>query len=131
MRIRTLLRAVWMGIGALLALLASPVYAQELLSNGDFELGSLANWTTAEQPSGFGAFYIASDVFAPISGLQTAGPAGGSFYALSDMSGYGAQALLQIFTVPAGSFSVIVSFDMFVNDMMDYDVPVQPCSTKS
>ncbi len=47
------------------------------------------------------------------------GPAAGNFYAISDQSGPGAHALEQSFVVPAGSTSVVVSFDMFVNDWSD------------
>ena len=51
-----------------------------------------------------------------LSGYATAGPAAGTFYALSDQTGPGTHALTQSFGVPIGATSVILSFDMFVND---------------
>ena len=91
---------------------------EQLIANGDFETGGLAPWTAVEQPGSGGMFLISSpgDV-APLSGATTAAnPGGGSFYAIADETAPGTHALLQSFTVPAGTVSVALSFEMFVAD---------------
>ncbi len=93
--------------------------AQELIINGDFETGSFAGWSVVDLPASSGTFYIAAPgAVTPISGFATQGNpvANGAFYAVSDQGGPGTHALLQTFTVSADSDSVILSFDMFVND---------------
>ena len=78
--------------------------------------GPFAGWSVADQAGGSGSWFIDTDGTAPISGLATAGPASGTFYALTDQTGPGAHVLEQSFFVPLGATSVIVSFDMFRND---------------
>jgi hypothetical protein len=95
-----------------LVLLAGANIARADLINGGFEAG-LTGWTVSNQ--GSGSWFAATGTTAPVSGLPTAGPAGGSFYALSDQTGGGAHALTQSFTVVAGT-SLTLGFDMFVND---------------
>jgi hypothetical protein len=51
-----------------------------------------------------------------MSGRATVGPAGGLFYAVSDQTGPDAHVLFQTFTVVSPAASVILTFDMFVND---------------
>ena len=58
----------------------------QLIANGDFETGNLTGWTTVSQ-SGGSSFLVANDVFAPLSGFPTVGPAGDTYYALSDQAG--------------------------------------------
>jgi hypothetical protein len=92
------------------------VVATQLIANGDFETGTLAHWTTFDQAGGSGSFFNDGlGGITPLSDHLTAGPAGGSFYAVSDQFGSGAHALLQPFVVSVGS-TVHLSFDMFVND---------------
>lgn len=88
----------------------------ELFTNGGFETGTLAGWTTAVIPGSSGNFFVASSTTLPQSGLPTVGPRSGSFYAVNDQTGPGTHVLLQTFTVPAGSPSVVLSFDMFANN---------------
>jgi hypothetical protein len=112
-------------MAALLAA-APPVPAAELILNGGFETGDVTGWTVTDQPSSSGTFVVDdADGFTPLSAQVTAGPAAGSFYAVADQTGAGAHVLLQGFTVPGGS-SVIVSFDMFVNDWSDAGPIVNP-----
>jgi len=100
------------------AALAVPVSAQELIKNGGFETGSLAFWQPVDQAGSAGGYFARS------SGTQfnpfrpTVGPASGSFYAVTDQNGTfnGSHALLQTFTVTAPAASVILSFDMFVDN---------------
>ncbi len=101
---------VVLGIGA-------PAKADELLTNGNFATGTLASWNVDNQAGGFGTFVVISGTVTPDGMQPTVGPPPGStFYAVSDQIGAGTHALSQMFTVPAGATSVILSFDMFVND---------------
>lgn len=106
--------ATVLGVSGMLSGQAS---AMELLSNGDFETGTFAGWTVTDLAGGSGSWFIDdADGIAPFSSLPTTGPAGGAFYATSDQTGPGTHALEQGFMVPLGATSVIVSFDMFIND---------------
>lgn len=97
---------------ALTAFTASPLFADQLIANGTFEAGTLAGWTTTN--AGSGSWYDAMGTTSPISGRPTAGPASGTYYALTDQSGPGAHALAQTFTLTGGN--ALLSFDMFVNN---------------
>jgi len=89
----------------------------ELIQNGDFESGDLSHWTVSDLLGSSGSFFIDdNDGSTPLSTLATGGPAGGSYYAISDQTAPGTHALSQAFSVTAGSGSVVLSFDMFVND---------------
>ncbi|HXG25089.1 MAG TPA: hypothetical protein VNJ09_11080 [Chthonomonadales bacterium] len=102
-------------------------YAQELITNGDFETGTLAGWIVTDLAGGSGTWAIDdADGLTPISGNATVGPAAGLLYAVSDQEGLGTHALEQAFTVPAGALSVILSFDMFVNDWSGVGPIVDP-----
>jgi hypothetical protein len=102
----------------LTSLASARAAAIELLTNGNFETGTFAGWTVTDQAGGSGSFFVDTPgTTTPLSGILTTGsPANGSFYAVSDQTGPGAHTLLQSFTVPIGATSVILSFDMFVND---------------
>lgn len=96
---------------------AAPV---ELLTNGNFEAGSLAGWTVSNGTSVFGNWYAdAPGSTTPETGQTTSATGGrphGRTYAVTDQGGSGAHALLQSFTVAPGSTNVILSFDLFAND---------------
>jgi hypothetical protein len=94
---------------------AAPV---ELISNGDFESGSLSSWTVYDQAGGSGSFFLDdASGSTPLSGEATVGPASGNFYGVSDQTGPGAHALIQKFTLPSTGISqAILSWEMFVND---------------
>ncbi len=103
----------------ILSLAAGPASAApvEVITNGTFETGTLAGWTVTDLVGGSGSYFIDdADGLTPFSFLPTVGPAAGSFYAVSDQTGPGTHALEQSFTIAAGPASVILSFDMFVND---------------
>ncbi|MBT3332688.1 MAG: hypothetical protein HOK21_17465 [Rhodospirillaceae bacterium] len=90
----------------------------ELISNGGFETGDFTGWTVNNTGSG-GVFVDTPGTTTPTSGHLTSaagGSAHGSFYAVTDQSGPGAHELSQSFTVAAGATSVLLSFDLFVND---------------
>src|SRR5713101_7535028 len=86
---------------AILAFGVASAKGDQLITNGTFETGTLAGWTRANQTGSFPGsnFFAVSGTTLPQSGLSTVGPAGGSFYAVSDGVGPGAHALLQTFTV--------------------------------
>lgn len=92
--------------------------AIELITNGNFETGTFAPWTTADAAGGSGAWFIdVPGTTTPFSGQTTIGSAAnGSFYAVTDQGGPGTHVLLQTFVVPVGVTSLTLSFDMFVND---------------
>lgn len=90
----------------------------ELITNGDFETGTFAGWTTADLPGGSGSWFIdAPGTSTPFSGQPTAANAGGGlFYAVTDQGGPGTHVLLQSFVVPFGVTALTLTFDMFAND---------------
>ena len=93
---------------------AAPV---QLLTNGDFETGDFTGWTVTDLAGGSGTWLIDDvDGVTPISGNATVGPAGGAWYAVTDQGGPGTHSLAQTFLVPFGATSVILSFNMFIND---------------
>jgi len=109
-------------VHGLALLLCSSVFlanASQLIVNGGFETGNLSGWTVATQPGSIAGsnFFAVSGTTTPQSGLSTAGPASGSFYAVSDGSGPEAHALIQSFTIPGPASSVVLSFSLFVNSL--------------
>lgn len=94
---------------------ATLLSGSQLITNGGFETGSLSGWTVVSQAGSTGNFFVLSGTTAPLSGLATVGPAGGSFYAVSDETGPSALVLLQPFTVSVPVSSVVLSFSMFAN----------------
>ena len=92
--------------------------AAQLLTNGNFELGTFTGWTVTNSGSG-GEFIDTPGTTTPFSGMTTSAAGGGphgSFYAVSDQGGPGVHALSQSFTVGAGAGSVNLQFDMFINN---------------
>jgi hypothetical protein len=101
----------------------------QLITNGDFETGTFAGWTTLARPGSSRPSYFidAPGTTSPVSGFATAPNAlGGAFYAVTDQTGPGTYVLLQNFTVDAGSPSVILSFQMFANDRSNVGPIVNP-----
>jgi hypothetical protein len=105
------------------AMQPAPVHAQsqELIVDGDFELGGV-NWgvsSTFPQANSGGWFLSSVGIPGPLSGFATDPDGGGqNLYVLSDQLATGTMALFQTFTVPNDeSFAnLYLSFDMFVND---------------
>jgi hypothetical protein len=102
----------------------------DLITNGDFEAGSLAGWTVDNQLSAtdyaggtdaLGNFFLQGNSgMLPVSGPLTGGaallPYSGNFYALSDSTAPGAHVLLQAFTVPTDAQKVTLTFAMYTYD---------------
>ncbi len=105
----------FIAVFAVLAL-AIPGRATELILNGGFESGDTSNWLLADSIDSPGLFSVTDGFGSPLNGLPTVGPAGGSYYAVSDQYGPGDHALYQFFTVPTQFAQITLSFDMFVND---------------
>ena len=109
--------------------LAGHAAATDLITNGGFETGTLSGWSVGTQ--GQSAFYARSTGTQNNIFRSTVGPASGSFYAVSDQTPattMGGQplssvaALFQSFTVPGPAASVLLSFDMFVDNYADPNV---------
>jgi hypothetical protein len=104
---------------ALSAAFAGAAYAVpvQLITNGDFESGTLAGWTVNNTGAFGNNFYaIANGGGVPVSGQPTAVlSGGGNFVAVSDQNGGGGEELRQGFTVAAETTSLILEFDWFNN----------------
>ncbi|MGZ5051909.1 MAG: VCBS domain-containing protein [Methylobacter sp.] len=94
----------------------------ELITNGDFETGTLSGWQTTS--SGSGSFYIDTSSPTPRSNhTEVTSAASGTYFAVSDQTGPTVSAIEQSFTVPTAGASVTLSFDMFVNNWYSSTVP--------
>jgi hypothetical protein len=118
-----LFSGIALGVVSCIAL-SSPANAQiQLITNGGFETGTYAGWNPLcedgcqNAPAGGsdGGLFVTGANAGPLSGEPTVGPAAGSFYSVSDQLGPGAYSLSQAITVAAGATSVILSWDMFVD----------------
>jgi hypothetical protein len=107
--------------------------AIQLITNGDFSAG-LAGWTVFDQAGSFvpgGWFSSTVGTATPVSAFPTsavngAGATAAGGYAVTDQGGAGTHALIQSFLVPSPALSVILSFDMFVNDQSGAGPVVDP-----
>jgi hypothetical protein len=116
----TKLRTVSVSISAvcLTIALCGTGYASsiQLITNGGFETGTLSGWTELDETGGLGSWFVLTGTTEPLSALSTVGPASGTHYASSDQTGPGSHVLLQSFTDPIGTTSLILTFSMFVNN---------------
>ena len=97
---------------------ASPAFSTELIVNGGFETGDYTRWTTSVEIGSGGDLIISTPGLpTPISASATApNPAGGNYYSVTDQSGGGAYSLTQTFVVPTDMQSLMLTFQMFVNN---------------
>ena len=98
----------------------------ELIANGGFETGDFTGWTVTDLADSSGSFFVNADGTTPLSRSATVGSATGKFYAVSDQIGIGTHTLSQTFTVPGSAASVVLSFNMFVNDQSGVGPIVDP-----
>jgi uncharacterized delta-60 repeat protein len=87
----------------------SNLFYTELISNGDFESGSLAYWAQGPNPEG-GQFYINNGTVDPPSPDGPLPPFAGNFSALGDESSTGTYYLYQTISIPANAPSVKLSW---------------------
>ena len=116
--------------------LPSRCRSQQLIMNGDFESGTFAGFTLADQlnPSDVANsahFYrsapgSATPAVNGIAFTTSANAAGGSFYAVTASDLPGAHALLQNFTVPLLTLNLNLSFQMFVNEQSGLGAIIDP-----
>ncbi len=110
----------------LVASMAANAATVQLITNGGFETGNLAGWTVSNLAGGTGNWFASSLVNTPISNSLTVGASSGTFYAVTDQNGPGTHALAQTFLVPLGATSVVLQFDMFMNDQSGAGPIVNP-----
>jgi hypothetical protein len=113
-------------LGFVLASGSAAAAPTQLITNGGFETGTFAGWTVTDLAGGSGTWFATGGGITPLSGSPTVGPAAGSFYAVTDQTGPGTHVLEQSFTVPIGATSVVLSFDMFRNDLSGVGPIVNP-----
>jgi hypothetical protein len=87
----------------------------QLITNGGFETG-LTGWTVTSSAGSGGSWFADTTTATPLTGLPTVGPFSGTGYAVTDQVGPGVNALSQDYTVPVGTTSLTLTFDMFIND---------------
>ena len=98
--------------------------AAELISNGGFETGTFASWTTNVQAGGSGGWFIQTGTGSPLNGFTVPAPPEGNFASMTDQSNLSSHVLIQDFTVPLGATSVILSFQLFYsNQAGDFSTP--------
>lgn len=92
--------------------------ASQLITNGGFESGDFTGWTvtTNDTSPAVGDWFVTDVSASPLNGFLTNGPASGDYYAVTDSFEPGSRALTQSFVDPIGATSVVLSFDIFVND---------------
>ena len=110
----------------------------ELITNGNFATGTLAGWIEADQAGGSGSWFVSSSTTSPLSLNTTPGPfPGDSSYAVTDQIGPGSHVLLQNFTVPIDTTSLLLTFHMFSDDRdsgpfcprpLDYTISPNQCA---
>jgi len=107
------------GVFVATALFGCSCNAVELLTNGDFETGTLSGWVTGSQVGSAGPYGIEVPGTPTIDSAQATATnlSGGSFYAASDAYfDPGSNVLAQTFTISSAPGAVFLNFQMFVND---------------
>jgi hypothetical protein len=95
--------------------LALNANAVQLINDGGFESG-LTGWTTTTSAGSGGNWFADTTTSTPLTGAPTVGPHSGTGYAVTDQVGPGVNAMSQDYTVPVGTTTLTLTFDMFVND---------------
>jgi hypothetical protein len=95
-------------------LLTSVAARADLVTNGGFESG-FTGWTHVNETGSFptGNWFVQSGTSSPVSGIPVPAPPGPTHAAMTDSGGPGSHALLQTFTIPTLTSSVVLTFDMF------------------
>ena len=95
--------------------LACSVQAQDLITNGGFEVG-FSGWTRVDQVGSEGTWAQQSGTLSPVNMFTVPGPTGGSNAAMTDAQGPGSHVLYQDFTVPLTLSVATLRFDLFINN---------------
>lgn len=103
---------------ALASVIATPAFAAELLTNGNFESGSYAGWSANVRAGSSGSLFIDTPgTTTPRSGFTSAANLlGGNFYSTTDQNGPGSYSLVQNFLVPTSLSSLTLAFQLFANN---------------
>jgi hypothetical protein len=103
----------------------------QLIANGGFETNDFTGWNAAKQNGSDGSLLVVPNNGgdSPLSEFSYAlNPGGGNFFAITDQIGPGSYSLTQSFTIPAQTYNVTVSFQLFANDWLD--VVASPASNR-
>jgi hypothetical protein len=89
----------------------------QLIGDGGFETPGLpAPWVVTSSAGSGGSWFQDTQDYTPLTGNPTVGPDSGTGYAVTDQFGPGTNALSQDYTVPVGTTSLTLTFDMIIND---------------
>jgi len=91
------------------------------VTNGNFETGTLAGWTT--NTLGNGAWVADSGTTAPLSGRPISAPPEGNFAAISDQNGPGSHVLYQDVALSAGELHTLSLMTYYKNDSGSFITP--------
>jgi hypothetical protein len=93
------------------ALLVAPAAADaSIVTNGDFETGTLSGWQHSDLPDSMGGSWFAySGTTAPLFSDSVSAPPQGSFAAVTDQGGPGLRLLYQNVALPAGTTDLQLS----------------------
>jgi hypothetical protein len=101
---------------ACIALCAAPISASAaIVSNGDFETGTLSGWQVYNSTPPTGNWFVYSGTSSPENGTPVIAPPQGRYAAITDQGGPGLHILYQDVTLPASGsqdlLSVIVYYE--------------------
>jgi hypothetical protein len=111
---KTIFHFAWF-LAGLACLLSAQVQAQQLLSNGDFEVG-FAAWTRLDQVGSNGTWAQQMGTVSPVNGFTVPAPPGPTHAAMTDSQAGGSHILYQDFTVPMTMNVATLSFDLYINN---------------
>lgn len=94
----------------------SNAFGDELITNGNFETGTLTGWTVEMQSGSLGEWLVYSGTTLPLSGSDFFHPPGELHGAVFDQNGPASSVMYQDVTIPKGNTSL-----KFIYYYQDYD----------